>query len=72
MNMGNTSDLRTDNGVAIKAGAGSDAGNSSTPSNNDVVSVIVPVYRIENASFELYLDIDSLEQVFFRMKEEGR
>lgn len=31
-----------------------------------------PVYRIENASFELYLDIDSLEQVFFRMKEEGR
>lgn len=43
--MGNTSDLRTDNGVAIKAGAGSDAGNSSTPSNNDVVSVIVPVYN---------------------------
>lgn len=30
-----------------------------------------PVYRIENASFELYLDIDSNEEVFYRKKEEG-
>lgn len=31
-----------------------------------------PVYRIDNDSFELYLDIDSFKQVFFRKKEEGR
>ncbi len=28
-----------------------------------------PVYRIENESFELYLDIDTWKQVFFRKKE---
>lgn len=30
-----------------------------------------PIYRIENASFELYLDIDSNKQIFFRKKVEG-
>lgn len=30
-----------------------------------------PVYRIENNEFELYLDIDTNQQVFFRKKAEG-